>query len=249
MISEVRVLVVFDSGAIRKLLSRFLMSELENVSVFVAGDCSEAAHVIRGQPLDVIVAESALVSADDGALYRAARGSARNRETPFIVVGNERAEDVSRWIRAGSFTILGPPFNAADLHACVRAVFNARSKRSVDRFHVEGAEVHVASPAPVTGSVINLSTQALLAEVVCRHDALDAMMRVALRLELPLPGGRVGVEVGEARLLKLQTLDWPDDDHIRMRIVWHLRVMNDTARDRLTTALMDVRTFSPHTMG
>lgn len=240
MSSGTRILVIFTSAVVRRLVERYLIVEFEEVELVGAASLAEAAPTIRGSSVDVVVAEISADPRDDRDLLNLVRGSSHNREAAIVLVAS-RGQDPSRWAREEGVAVLTTPFGAGDLREAIQRVFSARRKRRTERYHVPGARAVLGSAAgEVAGPVINLSMHAALVDLQCAPGIVPELLRAMLSLHIPRGTSITQVRAPDARLLRLQIVDWDrDKTPSRVRGVWLFGAMSDHDRDLLATELME----------
>ncbi len=119
-----KILVVDDSAAMRKIISRWLrMVDGLDVEVVQAEDGMHALGKIaeHGKSIDLILCNMNMPRVCGLSLLRSLRGSPEHRRIPFIIVtADESGERTAQALREGAAGVLGNPFGREALLSLVR---------------------------------------------------------------------------------------------------------------------------------
>ncbi len=119
-----KILVVDDSAAMRKLIVRALGSaDAQDVEVLEAADGIQALAAItrHGPSIDLILCDMNMPNVDGLSLLKSLRESPEFRHIPFVIVtADETDESTARALREGAAGVIGKPFDREVIAALVR---------------------------------------------------------------------------------------------------------------------------------
>ncbi len=119
-----KILVVDDSAAMRKLIARGLSKAAGiGVEVVEAADGMEALATIahHGPSIDLILCNMNMPNMDGLSLLRSLRGSPEFKDMPFVIVTADTSDErIARALREGADGVIGKPFRPEVIAAMVR---------------------------------------------------------------------------------------------------------------------------------
>ncbi len=162
----VRVLVVDDDAASRRLLSAIM--ESEGIEVVEADDARSARDRIERVPVDVVVLDLHLPGADGLDLLAHLRGAVP--EVPVVMLtADADVRTAVRAVRAGAFDYLTKPIDPAEVTVTVRRALETRALQS----EVESLRRQLGEENPLTsqmGSSEQVKTVAEQVRTVAKTD-------------------------------------------------------------------------------
>lgn len=112
--SEIRALIVDDSGVMRKIIERTLrQAGLESLIVHEAGSGSQALEVLEVKPVDLILSDINMPFMDGLEFLRQMRARNLAAGVPVVMITTESSEEhVKQAIEAGARGYIRKPFTA-----------------------------------------------------------------------------------------------------------------------------------------
>lgn len=121
----VRVLVVDDDAAIRRMIIAALKREGDYVLVEAANG-KEALESMRGQSPDVVVLDLMMPVMSGWDVLRVRQGDAGLRAIPVILISANRDPEIASAVDKGICAFLPKPFDIAALGALVKSCISPR---------------------------------------------------------------------------------------------------------------------------
>ncbi|MEA2289648.1 MAG: two-component system, cell cycle response regulator, partial [Solirubrobacteraceae bacterium] len=146
---ERRLLIVEDSGTMRRVMRRFLQST--GFVIFEAGDGEEALTLAARERPDVILLDVQIPRLDGYGVLASLQTDPELGEVPVVLVTSRgEPEDVAEGLRRGAHDYLRKPFEQPELLARVHAAMRTKTLR--DELHARNAQLErLVSADPVTG--------------------------------------------------------------------------------------------------
>jgi diguanylate cyclase (GGDEF)-like protein len=146
---ERRLLIVEDSGTMRRVMRRFLKST--GFVIFEAGDGVEALTLAARERPDVILLDVQIPRLDGLAVLASLQTDPELGEVPVVLVTSRgEPEDVADGLRRGAHDYLRKPFQEPELLARVHAAMRTKALR--DELHARNAMLErLVSADPLTG--------------------------------------------------------------------------------------------------
>ncbi len=127
-----RLLVVDDDAGNRDMLSRRLVRLGHNVSVARTG--IEALHLLRNQPVDLVLLDLVMPGLDGYQVLSKIKADPALAEIPVVMISAlDQENSVARCIEAGAEDYVPKPFNSAFLRARIGACLDKRYLREKER--------------------------------------------------------------------------------------------------------------------
>jgi CheY-like chemotaxis protein len=205
-VNDVKVLVVDDNALILDLLMKGLMPHCE---AHAAGDGADALLKIVDDPPDLILCDYRMPGLDGRQLYQKLRTREQTKLIPFIFLASRGdIEEKLRPIVEGVEEFITKPFFVKDL---VR-----RTKKVVDRLHLEKMQKHAVRPGVIQGRLEEMSILDLMQSLEMGQKSCQLTVRNGQETcELFFNSGqcadaRVGPLEGEAAVFEV--VRWPAGD-------------------------------------
>lgn len=235
-----QLLVIHPSGMMRKLITRYVMAELEEWQLEVVESAAEGLTALGRKTYDLVI--SALeMPGIDGLELNGRMGQIKlNRNTPLVVVTNSGTTEQQAELKSqGIQHYLIAPFTAAQLTEMVENAQDWRTKRSQARYCIPNSGVVIlAKEFKLKGSIINVSLGGLLAEFVIPVEMAPTLSPVEMATLFPEtyhPGPVAGIR---ASLVRLHVIAWNEDNRpSRIRTAWRFVHLTVEAEEALQEVL------------
>jgi two-component system response regulator MprA len=164
---EAHVLVVDDDPRMLSMMRRVL--EVDGYAVTVAPDGDEALHVLRSEPIDLLILDVMMPGRDGFEVCRTVR---RESGLPILMLtARDEATDKVTGLDCGADDYVVKPFNPDELMARVRALLRRLQPRQVEVLRFQDIElVPGAREANRAGDPLELTAREFdLLELFLRH--------------------------------------------------------------------------------
>ena len=119
------VLIVDDSGAIRKILQRVLIqAEIPLGKVYEAGDGVEALDALKQHPVGLILSDINMPNMDGLQLLNAVKSQATTKDVPMVMITTEGSSaKVMEAVSLGAAGYVRKPFTAEQIKEKLTGLF------------------------------------------------------------------------------------------------------------------------------
>jgi two-component system cell cycle response regulator len=180
-----RILVVDDTAANVRMLSKILQAELFAVDTAASGE--EALERIAANPPDLVLMDVMMPGIDGYETCRRIKTDARMRRIPVVMVtALSEAEDRIRGLEAGADDFLAKPIDRTAVLARIKHLLRAAQTDALRRDDPDGA-IDPADESPTGGHVLVRAASPDVEADLLRHLARDA--------HVPAPAAQADVAV------------------------------------------------------
>ena len=230
------MLLVNESPLQRKIVSSYVMSELDDVVLETAASPEEGLEMISRQKYDVVV--SAVKTEGDPGLdiFRQLRDSALNGQTPFVAMALRDAPDLrARLAAEGVENFLFAPYTAESLALVVNQACDPRGLRRAKRYNIPGAEAVFRTGERTMGiAIVNISLNGLLGEYRYEDGFTAYWSPGFLDVKFPEELGGAEVQNIQAAACRVDVIAWrADREPDLLRVAWSYLETPDAAEELL----------------
>lgn len=207
------ILLIHESSLIRKSLSGYIRSELNDVKIIEAKHKYEVELILNTQNIDVILSGHRMNSFDSTFVLSKIRSSSHNSNTPLIVLSASQSKSNVEELRdLGIQHYIFPPHSSCDLISKINALYDPRKLRSEPRYFIPGATavIHMEN-CDLKTKVINLSQKAVRCELKL-NELKDTLLKANyISLYFPEEYQNITIENIWSKVLNINVLNWNKD--------------------------------------
>jgi two-component system cell cycle response regulator len=180
-----RILVVDDTAANVRILSKILQAELFAIDTAACGE--EALERISADPPDLVLLDVMMPGIDGYETCRRIKADARMRRIPVVMVtALSEAEDRIRGLEAGADDFLSKPIDRTAMLARIKHLLRAAQIDALRRDDPDGA-IDPADESPTGGRVLVRAASPDVEATLLHHLARDA--------HIPAPAAQADIAV------------------------------------------------------
>lgn len=238
-----QVLIIHDSPMIRKVVKRYMLSEMNDVNPVEVENADLGVERICENEVDLVICGCEMSKLDGVSFHEKMRAESANRETPFLLItSNNKDEHLQELCQRGIENFLIIPFTAGELAEKVNDLCNPRGLRRHERVSVPGTRVvmHMGE-IEIEAEVVNFSAGGFLCDLD-NTDHLQALMtnpEVTLHIPEECGGGTISAET---QFIHLSMLTWKSaKEPGKLRVAWRLKGLTEDAETMLKQAIRSAK--------
>ena len=238
--SKRNLLVVHGSGVIRNRLKSFILSELDDISVFEAGSSKDAILQCQEQRFDILICSKELPDASGLSFYEKVQAVPGQKELSvvFITTTGTR-ENIKEMENYGVANYMVFPFTSKELRDKINLVCDPRKWRTSERMHIPDVKAIIHSNYDtnyddIEASVINMSMSGLACDFSCSDEHANILGGTTISIKFPSEHNNFQVKNLPCKFLRLNVLTWkPDGFPDQVRAAWAILGIEGQERKQL----------------
>ena len=205
-----KLLIIHEAQALRTLLKRYLLSELDNIYFDESPKSLASLTKMQEQQYDLIVCAYQMKDLNGLELYWKSRELPLNpnKETPFLILTSSPSPELLAHITPGGpIHHMAAPFTAEELGQKIKATADPRKRRQGIRVTIAGTRaIFEAGTQQLEANVVNISKSGLLCDMDYPDSGLNIFDIERARIIFPPAMDSVRTEPIRVRILRLEVL-------------------------------------------
>lgn len=218
--SKRNLLVIHGSGTIRNRLKSYILSELDDVTVFEASSSNEAIQKCQDQKFEVMICGKELPDMSGLSLYKKIQVHSVNKEISFLLItATGGVDNIKELVEQGIPHYLVFPFTSKDLRDKINLACDPRKWRTSERVHIPDVKAIIHSHYDdIEADVINMSISGVACDFVYTNDHSNLLGSTHITIKFPAEYNSVEITNLLCKFLRLNVLTWKTDgtpEHVR----------------------------------
>lgn len=238
------LLVIHEFETMRKILKKYILSELNDVNVFGTTPGDEGLQKLQEEQFEAVICHKDMAQIELITFYQQMQTTLLNEETPLIVItSTDTEENIEKLTEQGIEHILISPFTSAQLVAKIDAVCSPKKRRIHERVHIPDttALIHLEE-GDIEVKVINLSMAGLFCDIVSPKQYFELLKMNDITIQFPSLYKNALVENIRCRFARINVIKWGTGDIPEyLRIAWVITELPDQSRETLEEILEEAR--------
>ncbi len=221
------LLVVHGSGVIRNRLKSFILSELDDISIFEAGSSKEATRQCQEQRFDILICSKELPDASGLSFFGKIQTMSVQKDISVIFITTTGTkENIKELEDHGVTNYMIFPFTSKELRDKINLICDPRKWRTSERIHIPDVKAFIhsnyeANYDDIEASVINMSMSGIACDFSYSEEHANILGGTTISLKFPSEYQNVQVENLPCKFLRLNVLSWNSEGHTdQVRAAW-----------------------------
>ncbi|MFC1852788.1 hypothetical protein ACFL27_21535 [candidate division CSSED10-310 bacterium] len=226
------LMVIDDAEMIRDTLKRYILSELNDTSVWTESSTQQAFEKVYDQKFEAIIMTREILQSTPPELLNNLSSSPLNQDTPCIIMSKHDPDknipllDASqiRYFTVSSFL---------ELRAVINQISDPRAWREAERISIPDTKAILKlNNQELEVSIINFSLSGILGELTYAEFCSGIMRSRYITLILPPPYDNITIPDLWCKLLTIECLEWKNDElPSKIRVIWNIVSVKQKQKD------------------
>lgn len=246
--SKRNLLIVHGSGLIRNRLKSFVLSELDDISVFEACSSKEAVQKCQEQRYEIMVCSKELPDASGLVCYKAIKSMPGQKDIAVIfITSTGTKENIKELEDQGVTHYLVFPFTSKELRDTVNLVCDPRRWRTNERVYIPDVKAIIhsnydANYEDIEASVINMSLSGIACDFAYSEEHSNILGATTITIKFPSEHNKLQVKNLPCKFLRLNVLSWkPDGNPDQVRAAWAILGLEGQEKKQIEQIFEKVR--------